>query len=193
MSKEEFIRPSGVSPLSEDSRQWFLEKVKSIMPGQVNRVQLLKDGKPTNSPQSGMMYMFRYDPKGRKELPFYDKFPLVILVEGAIGGFEAINLHYLPIDIRQRFFYGGLLNRTNNRKFDRSTRFKVSYETMKSARSLKAFKPCYKKYLTQHIMGNIVIVPPDEWEMAIHMPTAQFAKATEDAVHKDSRDKIARF
>lgn len=193
MSNAKFLRPLEMTPHSDESRKWFFDKVKTIVPSSINRAQLLREGKPAKRPLSGMMYMFRYDPKGKNDLPYYDRFPLVILVESTIGGFEAINLHYLPIDIRQRFFYGGLLNNTNNKKLDESTRFKMSYSFLKSTRSLKAFRPCYKKYLTSRINGNIVNVPADEWEMAIHMPTAQFVKASESAVHKDSRSKIERF
>lgn len=36
---------------------------------------------------SGQMYMFYYDPKHKKTLPYYDRFPLIIMVGPAEGGF----------------------------------------------------------------------------------------------------------
>ena len=91
---------AGVTARTRESRKWFSNKVQEL--GTVNRTQLLKDTAldPTTKELAGSMYMYFYDPKTKEKLPYYDRFPLVILVEDAEGGFYGLNLHYLRPDIR---------------------------------------------------------------------------------------------
>ena len=103
-----------------------------------------------------------------------------------------LNLHYLPLDLRRNFFYG-LLNRVSDTKYDERTNLNITYDYLKATRGAKQFRPCIKKYLTKQIKGQIVNVPASEWEIAVHLPTALFQKATEDKVHSDSRDMIRNF
>ena len=50
----------------------------------------------------GGMYFFLYDPKTKEELPYYDRFPLVIPLKREDDGFLGLNLHYLPVPYRIR-------------------------------------------------------------------------------------------
>ena len=201
MSLSKFQKPEEIKAGSEESKKWFRKKLKSINKSSINRNRLLRDGldpdfpfsHETMTPYPGKMYMFFYDPKGKDTLEYYDRFPLILLVDTFTGGFEGLNLHYLPINIRQKFFYGGLMNTLSDKKFDESTYFKISYDRLKSARSLKAFRPCFKKYLTSQVRGSIVLVPSEEWEMAIHLPTSDFAKKEEGYVHNKSKEMIGKF
>jgi hypothetical protein len=132
------------------------------------------------------MYMYFYDPKHRKKLPYYDMFPLTIMVDKAPDGFYGLNLHYLPLPLRAKLF-DALLDTTNNRRYDESTKFKLNYNILKSASSLSAFAPCFKHYLTKHVDSRIVMVEPSEWEIAMYLPTEQFQKASKTKVWKESR------
>ena len=190
--KKEFGE-SILDPRSDESRKWFMEKVQSIS-GSVNRDNIMQK-KPLQEVSRvlpGMMYMFYYSPKGDNRLPYYDSFPLVILVDTYRGGMEGLNLHYLPIDLRQKLFYG-LLNRLSDRNVDENSFVKVTYDFLKSTRSLKEYRPCYKKYLTEQIRGKIVQVPANEWEIAVHLPLALWRKADETTVHRESERMIERF
>jgi len=154
----------------------------------VNRRKLLKDPfvEPRNRARVGSMYMYFYNPKHEATLPYYDLFPLTIMVQPVRGGFHGLNLHYLPLPLRARLF-DGLIDITNNKKYDESTRFKLSYDLLKSAQKLKFFKPCYKHYLYSQIEGRVAMLDSAAWEMALFLPTEQFRKATKSAVWKDSR------
>jgi hypothetical protein len=140
----------------------------------------------------GMMYLFYYDPKHIKTLPYYDSFPLVILLDIVKDGMTGLNLHYLPIDLRQKLFYG-LINTVDGGVVDKDSYFKVTYDFLKSTRSLKEFRPCFKRYLTKHIRGGIAKIPGEEWETAVHLPLALFQKESEDTVHRKSEQMIQRF
>ena len=64
--------------------------------------------------------MYFYDPKTKDTLPYYDRFPLTIMVGPAPKGFYGLNLHYLPLDIRARFL-DSLLDTINNKRYDETT------------------------------------------------------------------------
>ena len=159
----------------------------------VNRTQLLKDDAldPVGSRTiAGNMYMYFYDPKTKKTLPYYDRFPLTILVEPAPGGFYGLNLHYLRPDIRAAFL-DELMKTAPKKVTDRSRLVKMRYKLLAGVRRYKEFKPCFKHYLTDHVKSKIVRVPMTDWELAIFLPTEQFRKAAKSTVFKDSIE-IAR-
>lgn len=190
--KKEFGE-SILDPRSDESRKWFTEKVSTIA-GSINRDNIMSKEplQEVSRVLPGMMYMFYYSPKGVNSLPYYDSFPLVILVDTYRGGMEGLNLHYLPTDLRQKLFYG-LLNTVNDRDLDQNSFMKVTYDFLKASRSLKEYRPCFKKYLTEQIRGNIVKVPANEWEIAVHLPLALWRKADETTVHRESERIIERY
>ena len=175
---------AGVQPRSDESQKWFRNKLKNI--GQVNRQKLLRDSalQRVARPRMGDMYMFFYDPKHKETLPYYDTFPLIIMVEKAPGGFYGLNMHYLPPVLRAKLFDG--LEKSDER-YDENTRFRARYRLLQSVRKLKYFKPCFKHYLTKHVEGRISKVEAPEWEIALFMPTQRFKKATATQVYADSR------
>jgi hypothetical protein len=188
------FRAEDLNPNSAKSRAWFRKKVQSIGGQDISRDRMLRQPplQPASRVLPGEMYMFWYNPKHASTLPYYDKFPLVILVDTFQGGMMGLNLHYLPLDLRRKFFYG-LLNRVSNTKYDDTTHLQITYDYLKATKGVKQFRPCFKKYLTNNIVGQIVNVPSAEWEIAVHLPTALFKKATEQKVHSDSRDMIRNF
>jgi len=135
------------------------------------------------------MFMYFYDPKHKKTLPFYDRFPLILMVDKAPGGFYGLNLHYLDPILRAAFF-DRLLEFTNNKKYDKTTRLRLSYDMLKAASKLKEFEPCFKHYLTSNIKSQITEVPASEWEVAIFLPTEQFTKSSKAGVWKNSKSII---
>lgn len=180
---------AGITPRTKESREWFRKKIKSLKT--INRESLMKEDplKQTNQEIVGSMYMFFYDPKHKDTLPYYDTFPLVVVVGPAEGGFYGLNLHYLPPILRAKML-DALMDITTNTKFNNSTRFKMSYELLAKTAKLKYFKPCFKHYLNEHVKSKFAMVPAPEWEIATFLPTANFEKANATQVYKDSRKNI---
>ena len=79
---------------------------------------------------------------------------------------------------------------TNNDKYDRSTKFRLTYDTLKAASKLRFFKPCFKHYLTEHIASRFLLIEPVDWEIAIFLPTESFRKVSKATVWKESRNKL---
>ena len=180
---------AGITARTETSKKWFQANIKKL--GQVNRTSLLKDDAldPVTKTLWGNMYMYFYDPKTKDELPYYDRFPLILMVEPAPGGFYGLNLHYLNPRVRAKFL--DELMKTAPKKITDKSRIRARYSLLKSSKKFKEFKPCFKHYLTEHVKSKIVRVPMSEWEIAIFLPTEQFVKKGKSAVWADS-NKIAR-
>lgn len=186
---EKQANAAGVERNTKESLKWFQSKLKEM--SGISRQKLLKDDKfkIRASPLPGRMFHFFYDPKGKKTLPYYDRFPLIFLVEKAKGGFYGLNLHYLPHKHRAIFF-DRLTQLSTNKKYDETTRIRMSYELLKGAAKLTMYKPCFKHYLTNHVKSNIVEIPAGEWETVLFMPTENFKKKTKDQVWQESRKMI---
>lgn len=180
---------NGITPRTQESREWFRRKASAMR--SVNRNALMKEEpiQLSNRQIVGSMYMFFYDPKLKSTLPYYDSFPLVIVIGPAEKGFLGLNLHYLPPILRAKFL-DSLLDITNNKRYDETTKFNVSYNLLKRAGKYKHFKACVKHYLNEHVRSRFARVEAPEWEIATFLPTADFQKAGKNKVYSDSRRKI---
>ena len=180
---------SGITPRTKESRDWFRRKALALR--NVSRSALMKEEPVTLSNRSvvGSMYMFFYDPKHKKTLPYYDSFPLVIVIDKAEGGFLGLNLHYLPPILRAKFL-DALLDITSNDKYDESTKFALSYSLLKKSSKYKYFKHCIKHYLASNVKSRFAKVHAPEWEIAAFLPTADWQKASKSTVYSNSRRMI---
>ena len=180
---------SGIERNTMKSLKWFQKEVKGMRtPG---RSKLLNDENliKKNKPLVGRMFLYQYDPKHKKTLPYYDRFPLIFMVDKAKDGFYGLNLHYLSPKWRAIFF-DKLTDYTNNKKYNRNTRLNLSYDLLKGSSRLSAFGPCFKHYLTNHVKSRIIEVPANYWESVLFLPTEQFVKATAAKIWNDSRKKF---
>ena len=184
------LRFNEIESYTSKARTWYMNELKSM---RVNRQALLRDSETIKKsrPLPGRMFMFFYEPKHKDTLPYYDQFPLIIMVESAKPkkGFYGLNFHYL--DYRKRaILLSRLLQYSNNKKYDESTRLRLSYNLLKGASRLDAFKPCFKHYLPGQIRGQVKMVPADYWETALFFPSEQFKKETKVSVFSKSRRMI---
>lgn len=181
---------AGVQARTKDSQKWFRKKVQElVMP---NRKALLKDDalERTGRNIRGNMYMYFYDPKFKETLPYYDRFPLTIMIDPAPGGFYGLNLHYLNYPVRARFL-DELMSLAPNNVKDTTRLVKLRYDLLQSVRKYKEFKPCFKHYLGKHVVSQFSRVPMTDWEIAIFLPVEQFKKKSKTSIWNESL-KIAR-
>lgn len=176
----------GLTARTSESRAWFRKRIKAM--GNINQNTLLKDDYliAKSRPTPGRMFMFAYDPKHKETLPYYDTFPLILMVGPAENGFYGLNLHYLPPLIRAKLL-DKLMETANNQRFDETTKLKINYNLLSSVAKFKEFEPCFKYYLSEHVQSKIVMVQPPEWDIAIFLPTEQFQKKSNNYVWKESK------
>jgi hypothetical protein len=139
----------------------------------------------------GYMYAFKYDPKMKKELPYYDTFPLIFPVRMDSDGFLGINFHYLPPVLRAKLM-NALYSTLTNKKYDDTTKVKISYSILQSASKYRYFKPTLKKYLRSHVRSQFLEIQVNEWDIALFLPTESFRKADTGRVWEESRKKLGR-
>ena len=130
-----------------------------------------------------------YDAKTKDKLPYWDMFPLIFPIEYYGDSMLGINLHYLPPVLRAQLM-NALFTTLNNDKYNKTTRLQISYSILKGASRFGYFKPCIKKYLFSHIRSPFIYISPDEWDIALMLPTQRFQKATSEKVWSDSRKKV---
>ena len=128
----------------------------------------------------------------KNELPYYDTFPLVLILERYPDGFLGLNLHYLPIKFRvalmkKMLSYGGVYTED-----DEIRKIRMTYDILASSRRFREFRPCLKRYLTNHVKSRILAVQPNEWDIATYLPVQQFKKAKPLQVWQESINEIRK-
>jgi hypothetical protein len=178
---------TGLEKRSTEARKWFIEKVKELN-GRINRKALLSDPnlQIKKAPQWGFMYMFVYEAKGDGVLPYWDRFPLIIMTEPAEGGFYGMNLHYLHPNVRA-IFLDKLMQTIKGKELNERTRLRMRYELLRNVRKYREFAPCYKRYLFSQVRTRIAQVPADQWDVAIFLPTEHFKGAAKTKVWAESK------
>ena len=157
------------------SINWYKKKVADLS-NRISAARLMRDGTLKRAPSFNKLHFFRYDPKLKATLPYYDTFPLVMPIQSAPGGFLGINFHYLPIPLRMK-----LLETLDKRGF------RGNYSKLKNIREVK---PTIKHYLKRQFVSGFLELEEDDYAPAIFMPVAQFRKASASQVWRDSRRKI---
>lgn len=194
------IRAGEIPARTAQARQWYRDQAQGLVRGgQRERSSKVTGESLTSSAgnrarstfEIGNMYTFRYDPKHKDTLPYYDMFPLIFPINKAKGGILGINFHYLPPKLRAQLM-DALYDSTTNEKYDESTRLKISYGILNAASRYRFFKPTVKHYLTSQIKTKLVYINPTEWDIALFLPTARFVGATKQKVYADSRKMALR-
>ena len=152
------------------SADWYRKNVTSLA-DRITARRLMNQGKLIGRPSSGRLNMFFYDPKTKARLPYYDVFPLIFPLEPAKGGFIGLNFHYLKPGARVAFLRS-LANTTNNKKFDRTTRYNIPW------RNNLYMRRTAKHYLFNQVRSSFLNIPADEMAIAIFLPVARFKKGS---------------
>lgn len=177
---------AGMTLRTQGSMDWFRKRAHDIR--RVNRTELMKEEgiQLRNRSAIGRMYHWFYQPKHRETLPYYDSFPLGIIVGPAKGGFYGLNLHYLP-PLTRASFLDSLMDIATNKKFDDNTKFKITYQTLIGASKYREFKPTFKHYLSDQVRSRFALIPASEWEKVIFLPTADWQKSGARNVYRDTK------
>jgi hypothetical protein len=185
---------AGMMPARTNAaRQWYrdaaqqADNVSSLAPSKV--VRSFQQKRKVARMDPGYMYLFKYDPKGKQTLPYYDTFPLIFPIDLTSDGFMGINFHYLPYVLRARLM-DAIYSTVSDKKYDDKTKVGITYNILKSASKYKAFKPTIKRYLYDHVRSPFLEVTAVEWDIALFLPLERFKKSDKQTIWKDSRAMI---
>lgn len=186
-------KPTGVDLTNpkkrKEAREWYRNAATAVTSVDAARMMRRASRERTvnrvGQEQIGQMMMFWYDAKLKDELPYWDRLPLIFPIEIYKDGFLGINLHYLPLEWRARLM-NALYSTMTDSKYDKHTRLRVSYSILKGAARFRGFKPCVKRYLSSHVVSPFVTIDPQEWDMALMLPTERFQKKRKQTVWAES-------
>lgn len=173
------IRENTVRPRTAKARQWFKDLHAEGPLREKTKYRY------DQNPFLGNIYAFVYDPKHKKTLPYYDKYPMAVLIEDKGTGFLGLNMHYLPLKYRA-LLLDFFIDLIDTKEYDELTKMKISYAMLKRSSKNKYIKPTIKHYLYKHIKSKPMKIYPDEWPIALFLPFERFEKASKAKVHRDS-------
>ena len=166
----------------ERSFRWYQQKIREF--GIPTQRRLIETGDANFDPQIGNMNFFVYDPKHKKTLPYYDRFPLIIPIEEKNQYFLGLNFHYISIPYRISLIEK-LLRFT--RTAQNENRIIMEWRDIKNFREVR---PVIKKYLKRHVRSPFIKITEEEYRLALMLPVQDFKKATRNKVYYDSRRMI---
>lgn len=172
----------------DKSIDWYRKQVKALTNTITPNRMLSGGGMFDTRPRIGKMYSYYYDPKGKETLPYYDRFPLTMIVGPAEKGFYGLNLHYLPHRLRARLLDHLMLYATS-KTLTESSRLRLSYDLLTASSKLRYFQPCFKHYLLSNVQTRLLVIPATEWFTAIMLPVERFVGANPNKVWRDSLRK----
>jgi len=178
------IKTNQVTARAKAAGDWFrsiVNRTKGKFSSETPEKILQRSESMVSTSVLGKMYFYSYDPKWKNDLPWYDTFPLVFPIEKYNNGFLGLNFHYLaPKD--RAILMDQLKMYANNKKYDETTKLKLTYNMLKGFTKIKRAKPTVHRYLTSKVKSKYVLVNADEWEVALFLPVERFKKASKKQV-----------
>ena len=178
------INTNQVAAKARAAGDWFrsiVNRTRGAFSGETPQKILSRQESTVASALLGKMYFYSYNPKWKDKLPYYDTFPLVFPIERYNDGFLGLNFHYLAPKHRA-ILMDQLKMYATNKKYDETTKLKLTYNMLKGFTKIKRAKPTIHRYLTSKIKSKFVLVNADEWEVALFLPVERFRKANKKEV-----------
>jgi len=178
------IRTDQVAARARAAGNWFrsiVNRTKGKFSSETPQKILSRQESTVSSSVLGKMYFYSYNPKWKDKLPWYDTFPLVFPIERYPDGFLGLNFHYLAPKHRA-ILMDQLKVFANNKKYDETTKLKLTYNMLKGFTKIKRARPTVHRYLNSKVNSKFVLINADEWEVALFLPVERFKKASKKKV-----------
>lgn len=134
----------------------------------------------------GMFYTYRYQ---AQTVPYWDRYPIVMVLDKGPQYMMGLNFHYLPIGFRFALFEA-LMPLIAPIPVDQLSRVYIVYKRLASDPRYRAFRPALKTYKLNRIQSSVVRISPLEWPVALAYPSQMFINASDQQVWSESVRKI---
>ena len=185
------VRTGTVGTEVKRSAKWFQDKIKGLQGSlrnqwsSTNAPKFYREAENKVNPKVlrlranlGDLFAYYYRPKHMMTLPYYDQFPLVMLIGYEKDTFLGLNFHYLNPKIRAI-----LLDRV-------TAKVGKGIINWKKISKIPQVEPTVKRYRYDHIVRKVIPIEENEQELAIFLPLERFKKASKAKVWADSRKRI---
>jgi hypothetical protein len=182
------IRSGSIGKATKRSAKWFQDKIKGLKGGLRNKFSSTNPDKFYRESENkiqpavmskkaslGDLFCYHYNPKHRATLPYYDMFPMIMLIGVDNDTFLGLNFHYLNPKLRAI-----LLDRVN-------AKVGGGLINWKKISKVPFIEPAVKRYRFDHISKKVVQIEKKEEEIAIFLPLERFRKASKSQVWADSK------
>ena len=176
------------------SKAWYEQQMILLMK-QIQSPWVVLKGNPaqlTTRLMPGKMYMFIYDPLYKDKIPYFDRFPCMLMYKRSISGFSGINFHYLPYQMRVHLLYR-LMQYKTNAKMDENTRIRFQWAAIKGVQKFAAAVPAFHNYSYAGLRSTFREIRAYDWTTAVLLPVEQFVKMPDDRVWDASRKYVNRI
>lgn len=175
-----------------ESLTWFKNKVRQTFGTKdIPPDEFFDKRNYPNKPLPGNIVTFRYVPRNLAKLPYYDMFPLVLVIKLVPGGFIGINFHHLhPID---RASFMSKLQKYQKTFSDGTIRINIRYDVLKTTLNLVYYKPCIRRYYNVGIKTMFYTLVPHEWDIALFLPTEKFVRARKQKIWEETQKTISEL
>ena len=193
-----------VKSRAKRSARWFQDKLKGLKGEAQNRFSSTNPDKfyreaPNKIAPLGLkkraelgdLFCYHYNPKykntmrrSRKDgklysvLPYYDRFPLIMLIGADQDTFLGCNFHYLNPRFRAI-----LLDKL-------TAKIGKGVPNWSKLSKIREIAPTVKRYRFDHIQKKVVQIKEDEKELAIFLPLERFKKSSKSIVWSDSKGRF---
>ena len=161
----------------QNSVDWFRLAAERLRISGRNQTKLdiLKnpEHKLVTSIELGKMYFFEYDAKHKDTLPYWDRFPLIFVLNRDAHSFLGLNMHYLRPDYRLAFF-NKLQNFISDPRLNSRAKLMLQYKLISDMSKFPETQDCVKRYLWTHVRTRWLEVPPKEWRNIVMLPLQNF-------------------
>ena len=169
------------------SRYWFEQQARLLGKQNIDAARLIRTSADRNASiiVPGRMYLFKYDPKLRDKLPYWDTYPLVFPFRKLKDGFIGLNMHYLPYQYRIQLL-DKLMTFSSNTLLNENTRLIYSWAVINGVSKFKGVEPCVHRYLGNHVQSPFKQIDAIDWATALMLPVESFQGASKQRVWRDS-------
>lgn len=183
---------------NQSSVTWFskkLQNIKTTTKGKVNpqtdslKKKIISEDdlakKAFKYRKPGYIYFFNYQPPNAKNMPFYDRFPLVLTLGFGGTTMLGLNLHYIPPRIRLGLLLRILKSMSSNPK--QGTKIKINSllsNTLFVKYIMASSKLGLERYDMRGIRSNIKLIAPEDFVVMAFLPVQKFAKKTDKMAYK---------
>ena len=176
---------------AKNANNWFTKRIQSL--GHFDQNSLMKETKDLQGSRlfPGSMNFFGYDPLTKETLPYYDKFPLVLVISVGRRTFSGIAFHYLPIPLRVKLFER-IQSISSAKNVNQQRILQLTWELLRNASRFPEVAPAIKQYRYDHIRTKVIRIPLDEMKIALFLPNEQFVKASASTVQRISQRSLSK-